>query len=76
MKSIEFYATGLEEVGEKEIEEFLAWAKKELEAEYPSHKVTVSRDEMRVENSWTDADNAEEIEEFCSRLWENFGKTQ
>jgi len=52
-------------------DKFREWAQGQLEAEYPTHDVTVT-DEQSLQTAYTDdIDNEDEIIDFCSSLWDN-----
>lgn len=49
---------------------FRAWAKAEIKAAYPDHDVAVSDKPSILHVATDDFDHHEEIEDFCSRLWD------
>ena len=50
---------------------FREWAQAELEERYPEHDITVSA-EQSLQTCYTDdLGNEDEINDFCSRLWDN-----
>ena len=70
---IEYYASSanMGDTPEHECERFRIWAEEELQKEFPEYDVDVINED-RLSNCWTDdIDREEEIENFCSYLWDS-----
>lgn len=58
-----------DDVTESDAEQYRAWAKAEIEAEYPEAEVTVSKSQsLRSVDADDDLDG---VEDFCKSLWDN-----
>lgn len=72
--TIIYYAhdSSLGEMSIDEANHYRTWAEQSIKNEYPTHNVRVAN-EPATTTCWTnDDDNAEEIVDFVSSLWDNY----
>lgn len=73
MKKIIYYAPNRslgDDMTEDQCDEYRSWAEGKIRQKFHGHEVTTTKDDS-TSNPWTnDEENREEIQFFCSRLWD------
>ena len=70
---ITYYAAdeNMGDTSAKACDQFRAWAFDQLTEEYPEHIINVCTELSLVTAKTDDFDREEEIQDFCSRLWDS-----